>query len=38
MPANYKFELEGAIGFQMWTGQPAPEAVMKGALEKAFGS
>ncbi len=29
---------QGAIGFQMWTGQPAPEAVMKAALEKAFGS
>jgi len=28
---------QGAIGFQMWTGHPAPEAVMKLALEKAFG-
>jgi len=28
---------QGAIGFEMWTGHPAPEAVMKSALEKAFG-
>jgi shikimate dehydrogenase len=27
---------QGTIGFEMWTGQPAPEAVMKAALEKAF--
>ena len=27
---------QGAIGFEMWTGRPAPEAVMKSALEKAF--
>jgi len=27
---------QGAIGFEMWTGQPAPEAVMTAALEKAF--
>jgi len=27
---------QGAIGFQMWTGQPAPEAAMKRALEQAF--
>ena len=28
---------QGVIGFEMWTGQPAPEKVMKAALEKAFG-
>jgi shikimate dehydrogenase len=28
---------QGAIGFEMWTGHPAPEVVMKSALEKAFG-
>lgn len=28
---------QGAIGFEMWTGQQAPERVMKEALEKAFG-
>ncbi len=28
---------QGAIGFEMWTGRPAPEAVMKAALERAFG-
>jgi len=27
---------QGAIGFEMWTGQSAPEGVMKAALEKAF--
>lgn len=27
---------QGAIGFEMWTGQKAPEAVMTAALEKAF--
>jgi shikimate dehydrogenase len=27
---------QGAIGFEMWTGRPAPEAVMKAALAKAF--
>jgi shikimate dehydrogenase len=27
---------QGAIGFEMWTGHPAPEAVMTAALEKAF--
>ena len=27
---------QGTLGFEMWTGQPAPEAVMKAALEKAF--
>ena len=29
---------QGAIGFEMWTGHKAPEAVMKLALEKAFNS
>ena len=29
---------QGAIGFEMWTGQPAPEAVMRSALEQAFGA
>jgi shikimate dehydrogenase len=29
---------QGTIGFEMWTGQPAPEGVMKAALEKAFGA
>jgi shikimate 5-dehydrogenase len=33
---NYRAELVGAIAFEMWTGQPAPEAVMKAALQKAF--
>ena len=28
---------QGAIGFEMWTGRPAPEAVMKAALAKVFG-
>ena len=28
---------QGAIAFEMWTGQPAPEAVMKQALQEAFG-
>ncbi len=28
---------QGSIGFEMWTGRKAPEAVMLGALEKAFG-
>lgn len=28
---------QGVIGFKMWTGQDAPEDVMKAALEKAFG-
>jgi len=28
---------QGAIGFEMWTGKKAPEQVMTGALEKAFG-
>ena len=28
---------QGTIGFEMWTGQPAPEAAMKHALEQAFG-
>ncbi len=27
---------QGAIGFEMWTGRKAPEAVMKRALEEAF--
>jgi shikimate dehydrogenase len=27
---------QGAIGFEMWTGHQAPEAVMKRALEEAF--
>jgi shikimate dehydrogenase len=27
---------QGAIGFKMWTGQEAPEGVMKDALRKAF--
>jgi shikimate dehydrogenase len=27
---------QGTLGFEMWTGQAAPEAVMKSALEKAF--
>jgi shikimate dehydrogenase len=27
---------QGAIGFEMWTGHPAPEAVMMAALERAF--
>jgi shikimate dehydrogenase len=29
---------QGAIAFEMWTGQPAPEAVMKQALQEAFGA
>ena len=29
---------QGAIAFEMWTGQPAPEAVMKHALQEAFGN
>ena len=28
---------QGAIGFELWTGQSAPEAVMIEALEQAFG-
>jgi shikimate dehydrogenase len=28
---------QGVIGFQMWTGESAPEAVMKDALRRAFG-
>jgi shikimate dehydrogenase len=28
---------QGAIGFKMWTGQAAPEAVMTAALAQAFG-
>ena len=28
---------QGSIGFEMWTGQKAPEAAMLSALEKAFG-
>ena len=28
---------QGAIGFEMWTGRQAPEAVMRRALEQAFG-
>jgi shikimate dehydrogenase len=28
---------QGSIGFEMWTGRKAPEAVMMAALEKAFG-
>jgi shikimate dehydrogenase len=28
---------QGAIGFEMWTGHAAPEAVMKDALAQAFG-
>ena len=28
---------QGAIGFRMWTGQDAPESVMKDALRDAFG-
>ncbi|MDR3575909.1 MAG: shikimate dehydrogenase [Anaerolineaceae bacterium] len=28
---------QGVIGFEMWTGQKAPENVMKAALAKAFG-
>jgi shikimate dehydrogenase len=27
---------QGTIGFELWTGQAAPEAVMKEALRKAF--
>jgi shikimate dehydrogenase len=27
---------QGTIGFELWTGQPAPEAVMKEALHRAF--
>ncbi len=27
---------QGAIGFEMWTGQPAPEDVMRRALEEVF--
>lgn len=27
---------QGAIGFEMWTGQKAPEAVMQAALQQAF--
>jgi shikimate dehydrogenase len=27
---------QGAIGFEMWTGQKAPEQAMRAALEKAF--
>ena len=28
---------QGAIGFEMWTGEKAPEAVMKRALAEALG-
>ena len=28
---------QGVIGFELWTGQPAPEAVMKQALREALG-
>jgi shikimate dehydrogenase len=28
---------QGVIGFQMWTGQSAPEPIMKAALQRAFG-
>lgn len=28
---------QGAIGFEMWTGQKAPEGAMRAALQKAFG-
>ena len=28
---------QGVIGFELWTGQPAPEDVMKAALRKALG-
>ncbi|MBK8021674.1 MAG: shikimate dehydrogenase [Chloroflexi bacterium] len=28
---------QGAIGYEMWTGQPAPVEAMKRALEEAFG-
>jgi shikimate dehydrogenase len=28
---------QGAIGFELWTGQKAPEAVMRDALRQAFG-
>lgn len=28
---------QGTLGFEMWTGRPAPEAVMTAALEQAFG-
>jgi len=28
---------QGAIGFELWTGQPAPEAVMKAGLRRALG-
>jgi shikimate dehydrogenase len=27
---------QGTIGFELWTGQTAPEAVMKEALRQAF--
>ena len=27
---------QGVIGFELWTGQPAPEAVMKAALQQAL--
>jgi shikimate 5-dehydrogenase len=38
MAVNYKAELvfQGVIGFELWTGKSAPEAVMKEALKKAF--
>ena len=29
---------QGAIGFEMWTGLPAPQQVMRDALRKAFGA
>ncbi|MCA9909901.1 MAG: shikimate dehydrogenase, partial [Anaerolineae bacterium] len=28
---------QGVIGFQMWTGETPPEAVMRDALKQAFG-
>jgi shikimate dehydrogenase len=27
---------QGVIGFELWTGQPAPENVMKDALQRAL--
>jgi shikimate 5-dehydrogenase len=28
---------QGVIGFELWTGRPAPEAVMKDALRRSLG-